>query len=313
MSRLRVYLVALILLGGATASRSSAASSDGIQATTGSIQGQVVDSSGAAVSGAKVSIYNAGTNFQATTQTDDSGAFKVFNIPYNDYKVRVEVQGFQPAEQSVDIHSAVPVQVTLGLTVATVSEQVNVTADQTHTVESDQTSADTDLNTALTGKLLGGSPAKSGLAAMVQTAPGVVTDDNQRIHVRGSESGNLTVVNGIPITDNMSALFSASIDPRTSSQVEVITGGIPAEFGDKLGAVINLTTKSGLNMPVSGSLSGNLGTFQTGDMAATFGGHAGKFGWFTSLSGSTTHRYLDAPNLENFHNVGRTANNLTTF
>src|SRR5262249_4910955 len=246
-------------------------------------------------------------------QTDDSGAFKVFNVPYNDYKVRVEVQGFQPAEQGVDIHSAVPAQVTFTLTVAAVTEQVNVTADQTHTVEKDQTSADTDQNTAMVGKLIGGSPSKGGLAAMVQTAPGVVTDDNQRIHVRGSESNVQTVVNGVPITDNMSAMFSTSIDPRTSSQVEVITGGIPAEFGHTLGAVVNLTTKSGLNMPISGSLGGGIGSLQTGDIAATFGGHASKFGWFTSLSGATTHRYLDGPNIENFHNVGRTANNLTTF
>src|SRR5262250_701488 len=311
MSRFRVFAAALLLLSGVPASRSSAAVCDGDQTTTGSIQGQVVDSSGAAVSGAKVSIYNAGTNFQATTQTDDSGTFKVFNIPYNDYKVRVEVQGFQPAEQGVDIHSAVPAQVTFTLTVAAVSEQVNVTADQAHTVERDQTSADTDLNTTMLGKSIGGAPAKSGLAAMVQTAPGVVTDDNQRIHVRGSESNVQTVVNGVPITDNMSAMFSTSIDPRTSSQVEVITGGIPAEFGDKLGAVVNLTTKSGLNMPISGSLSGGFGSLETGDMAATFGGHSGKFGWFTSLSGTTTHRYLDGPTIENFHNVGRTASNLT--
>jgi hypothetical protein len=307
-------MAALVVVSAAPALKSTAAADDeGNQATTGSIQGQVVDSAGASISGAKITVYNPGTSFQATVQTDDSGAFKVFNVPYNDYKVKAEVKGFQPAEQAVDIHSAVPAQVTFTLTVAAVSEQVNVTADQTHTVESDQTSADTDLNTAMVGKLIGGAPAKSGLAEMVKTAPGVVNDDNGRIHVRGSESNIQTVVNGVPITDNMSAIFSTSIDPRTSSQVEVITGGIAAEFGDKLGAVVNLTTKSGLNMPISGSLSGGFGSLETGDMAATFGGHEGKFGWFTSLSGSTTHRYLDAPTIDNFHNVGRTASNLTTF
>jgi hypothetical protein len=312
MLRLRLYLVALLLLAVVPGTRLQAAGEEPTQTTTGSIQGQVVDSSGAAVSGATVTVYNSGTGFQATTKTDDSGTFKTFNVPYNDYKVKVELRGFQPAEQPVDIHSAIPAQLTFTLTVAAVSEQVNVTADQTHTVESDQTSADTDLNTSMVGKLIGGAPAKSGLAAMVQTAPGVVTDDNQRIHVRGSESNVQTVVNGVAITDNMSAIFSTSIDPRTSSQVEVITGGIPAEFGHTLGAIVNLTTKSGLNMPISGSLSGGLGSLETGDIAASFGGHAGKFGWFTSLSGTTTHRYLDPPTIANFHNVGRTASNLTT-
>jgi hypothetical protein len=305
-------MAALVVLSVGPALKSTAAADDdGNQATTGSIQGQVVDTSGASVSGAKITVYNPGTSFQATVQTDDSGAFKVFNVPYNDYKVRVEIQGFQPVEQAVDIHSAVPAQLTFTLSVAAVSEQVNVTPDQNHAIESDQTSADTDLNTSMVGKLIGGSPARSGLAAMVQTAPGVVTDDNQRLHVRGTESNVQTVVNGVSITENMSAIFSPAIDPRSSSQVEVITGGIPAEF--TLGAIVNMTTKSGLNMPISGSLSGGIGSLETGDLAATFGGHASKFGWFTSLSGSTTHRYLDGPTIQNFHNVGRTASDLTTF
>src|SRR5215469_5352710 len=313
MLRFRLYLAAILLLVTVPCTKLHADGDDPTQTTTGSIQGQVVDSSGASISGATVTVYNSGTGFQATAKTDDTGTFKTFNVPYNDYKVKVEVQGFQTSEQSVDIHSAVPAQMTFKLTIAAVSEQVNVTADQTHTVESDQTSADTDLNTTMLGKSIGGAPSKSGLAAMVQTAPGAVTDDNQRIHVRGSESNVQTVVNGVPITDNMSALFSTSIDPRTSSQVEVITGGIPAEFGHTLGAIVNLTTKSGLNMPISGSLSGGIGSLETGDLAATFGGHVSKFGWFTSLSSSTTHRYLDGPTIENFHNVGRTASGLTTF
>jgi hypothetical protein len=121
-----------------------------------------------------------------------------------------------------------------------------------------------------------------------------------------------TVINGVPVTENMSAIFATSLDPRTASHVEVLTGGIPAEFGDKLGAVVNVNTKSGLDMPISGEISGNVGSFVTGDAAASFGGHVSRFGWFSAFSGSTTHRYLDPPTIENFHNIGRTASNLTT-
>src|SRR5262245_13679201 len=99
--------------------------SDNGQATTGAIQGQVTDSAGAAISGAKVSL--AGPNYQSATQTDDTGTFKFFNIPFKEYKVRVESQGFLPAEQSIDIHTAVPVQLTFALKIAEISEQVNVT------------------------------------------------------------------------------------------------------------------------------------------------------------------------------------------
>jgi outer membrane receptor protein involved in Fe transport len=281
------------------------------QATTGAIQGQVTDSSGAAISGAKVTLSNSSTHYQSATQTDDLGTFKFFNIPFNEYKVRVESDGFLPADQSVDIHSAVPVQLTFPLKVGTISEQVNVTAEDNQKVESDKTQADTALSTTFVNTLAGAAPSKA-LEKAVESAPGIVADDDGRYHSRGSESGVQTVINGIPISDNLSSVFSTSVDPRNASQIEVVTGGIPAEFGGNLAAVINLTTKSGLDIPISGEISGTLGSFQTGDAAASFGGHVKNFGWFSATSASTSHRYLDPPTIENFHNVGRSANNVTT-
>ncbi|HVG21848.1 MAG TPA: TonB-dependent receptor [Blastocatellia bacterium] len=282
------------------------------QSTTGAVQGAVTDPSGAAVAGANVELLNSITNYKVTTQTDDAGVFKFFNIPFNTYKITVEAGGFQATQQTVDVHSAVPAQMTFQLTVGAVSEQVSVSGNDTHLVEADRVAADTDVNVPLLSKMLGPAPSR-GLQKIVESVPGVASDDNGRFHPRGSESGIQTVINGVPVTENLSAIFSTSFDPRSISHVDVLTGGIPAEFGDKLGAVVNLNTKSGLDMPISGEISGNVGSFSTGDGAASFGGHAKKFGWFTAFTGSTTHRYLDPPTIENFHNKGRTANNLTTF
>src|SRR5262249_42813502 len=281
------------------------------QSTVGIVQGQVTDPSGAAVIAANVTLQNSITNYKVTAKTDDTGSFKFQNIPFNNYRLTVEAVDFQNSEQTVDVHSAVPIQLTVQLAVKNLSAEVNVTADDTHMIEADRTGADTDLNSPLLLKSLGAAPSR-GLQKMVESAPGVVADDNGRIHPRGSESNVQTVINGVPVTENMSAIFSTSIDPRTASHVEVLTGGIPAEFGDKLGAVVNVNTKSGLDMPISGSITGNVGSFVTGDVAADFGGHVNKFGWFTAFSGTTSHRYLDPPTIENFHNVGRTAGNLTT-
>ncbi|MFL6214051.1 MAG: TonB-dependent receptor [Blastocatellia bacterium] len=283
------------------------------QSTVGSVQGQVTDQSGAVLPGATVTLVNSVTGYKLMAKTDDAGNFKFVNIPFNTYKVTVNAPEFQPNEQSVDVHSAVPAQLAVQLAPKGLSEQVNVSAgDAGAVIEADRTSADTDLNTVSLLNNLGPAPSR-GLQKMIESAPGVVADDNGRIHPRGSESNVQTVINGVPMTENMSAIFSTSIDPRTTSHVEVLTGGIPAEFGDKLGAVVNLNTKSGLDMPISGEISGNLGSFSTGDVAASFGGHAKKFGWFTAFSGAATHRYLDPPTIENFHNTGRTASNLTTF
>jgi len=311
---LRNLLVITILSTLASAQPVPHLNADGIetsQATTGTVQGQVTDPSGAAVAGASVVLVNSITNYKVATQTDDTGAFRFQNVPYNSYKLTVSAPEFQTSEQTVDLHSAVPLQAPVQLAVKALSAEVNVTTDDSHMIEADRTGADTDLNTPMLMKQIGSAPSR-GLQKMVESAPGVVADDNGRIHPRGSESNVQTVINGIPVTENMSAIFATSIDPRTTSHVEVLTGGIPAEFGDKLGAVINVNTKSGLDIPISGEISGNIASFVTGDAAVTFGGHVSKFGWFTAASGSTTHRYLDPPTIENFHNTGRSANNLTT-
>jgi len=114
------------------------------------------------------------------------------------------------------------------------------------------------------------------------------------------------VVDGVPVTDNMSAIFSTSLDARTLRTVEVLTGGIPAEFGDKLAGIINVNTKSGLEGPTQGGLSFSGGSFSTGELSGDFSTHTKKLGFITNLSTSTSQRYLDPPTIDNFHNFGRT-------
>ncbi|MFY9554770.1 MAG: TonB-dependent receptor [Blastocatellia bacterium] len=312
MTRSLVGLIVLLTaVPVSVVSNVNASDSGGAQATTGAVQGQVTDPTGAAVAGATVTLSNSITNYRVSTQTDDAGAFRFQNVPFNSYKLTVTAPEFQTNDQPIDLHSAVPLQVTAQLAVKSLSAEVNVTAEDSHMIEADRTGSDTDLNTPMLMKQIGAAPSR-GLQKMVESAPGVVADDNGRIHPRGSESNVQTVINGIPVTENMSAIFATSLDPRTASHIEVLTGGIPAEFGDKLGAVVNVNTKSGLDMPISGEISGNIGSFVTGDAAASFGGHVTKFGWFTAFAASTTHRYLDPPTIENFHNIGRGASNLTT-
>lgn len=312
MIRNVLVLIVLSIVASAGPVRNLAPEGGGpSQATTGTVQGQVTDATGATVSGASVTLVNSITNYKVTTKSDDAGAFRFQNVPYNSYELTVTAAEFQQSHQDIDLHSAVPLQVTIQLAVKGLRAEVTVTTDDSHMIEADRTGSDTDLNTPMLMKQIGSAPSR-GLQKMVESAPGVVADDNGRIHPRGSESNVQTVINGIPVTENMSAIFATSLDPRTTSHVEVLTGGIPAEFGDKLGAVVNVNTKSGLDMPISGEISGNIGSFVTGDAGATFGGHIARFGWFTAAFASTTHRYLDPPTIGNFHNTGRGASNLTT-
>ncbi|MFN2493803.1 MAG: TonB-dependent receptor [Pyrinomonadaceae bacterium] len=275
------------------------------QSRIGAIQGSVKDPSGALIRDAKVTVVQPHTGYSQTVVTDAQGTFKLVNVPFNTYKVAAEATGFQTTEQSIDIESTIPLNLDFSLPLVGATAAVTVTSDDAAVLEQDRTSSDTDLNQAILERPLGASPSRA-IESMVASAPGFVTDDNGRMHPRGSESQVQYVVDGVPVTDNMSAIFSTSLDARTLRTVEVLTGGIPAEFGDKLAGVINVNTRSGLEGPTQGGISLSGGSFSTGEIAADFSTHTKRFGFLTNLSTTTSQRYLDSPTIDNFHNFGRT-------
>ncbi|MDQ1590606.1 MAG: hypothetical protein QOG71_1233 [Pyrinomonadaceae bacterium] len=278
----------------------------GVAAQThiGTVQGTVRDPGGALVPGASVRIADPTSGYRQTAQTDEQGEFKFLNIPFHIYTVRVEAAGFQPVEKSIDVETAIPTSVELTLAVATASETVTVT-ENASLIEADKTSSDTNISQTLLERPLGAVPSR-GIEAIVASAPGFAPDDNGRLHPRGSESQVQYVVDGIPITDNLSAIFATSLDARTLRTVEVLTGGISAEFGDKLGGVVNVNTRSGRETPTQGVVTFSGGSFSTGEIGVNFSTRTDKLGLLTNLSATTSQRFLDPPTIENFHNFGRT-------
>lgn len=275
------------------------------QSRIGSIQGTVKDPSGALVAGAQVTVTQPVTRYTQTVQTDQSGSFKLVNVPFNTYNVRASAPGFQSSEQSIDLESTVPLNLDFSLPIGTTEAAVTVTEGAATLLEPDRSSSDTDISQTVLERPLGAAPSRA-IESIVSSAPGFVSDDNGRMHPRGSESQVQYVVDGVPVTDNLSAIFSTSLDARTLRTVEVLTGGIPAEFGDKLAGVVNVNTRSGLEGPTQGGISFSGGSFSTGETAVDFSTHTKRFGFLTNLSASTSQRYLDPPTIENFHNFGRT-------
>src|SRR5260370_20599439 len=97
-------------------------------ASAGSVHGTAVGPDSKPMSGALVTLRNDVTGFKQQTATGTDGVFTFFNVPYNPYTLRVEVQGFAPVTRDVDIHSAVPVEAPVKLAVAQLSESISVTA-----------------------------------------------------------------------------------------------------------------------------------------------------------------------------------------
>src|SRR4026209_689642 len=86
------------------------------QARIGSVQGVVKDPTGALVPNAKITVTQPVTGYRQTTQTDAQGSFKLVNVPFNTYKVRAEANGFQPAEETIDLETTIPLNLELSVT-----------------------------------------------------------------------------------------------------------------------------------------------------------------------------------------------------
>ncbi|MEY2396222.1 MAG: hypothetical protein QOF94_2567, partial [Acidobacteriaceae bacterium] len=91
---------------------------------SGSINGSVVDPTGAVVANARVTIHNPVSGFDRSTTTDASGRFNFTNIPFNPYHLTIAAEGFSSYAQDVEPRSAVPVSVAIKLQVAGSTTQV---------------------------------------------------------------------------------------------------------------------------------------------------------------------------------------------
>lgn len=271
---------------------------------SGSIQGSVLDPSGAAVVGATVEIHNPVSGFDRSTSTDASGNFKFTNIPLNPYHLTVTAAGFELAQQDVMLHSSVPINVKVTLQIASGTTTVTVQGEAGDLVEQSP-SAHTDVDRNLIEKLPIANQS-IGLSAVITNAtPGVAADANGFFHPFGDHAQASISLDNQPITDQYSKLFSNQISLDAIQSMEVVAGAPPAEYGDKTSLVINAVTRSGLGqLKPTGSFSAQYGSFGTTGVNFSLGIGGKKWGNFLATNLTDSSRFLDSPELTPLHDNG---------
>jgi len=274
----------------------------------GSIEGVVKDSSGGVVAGAKVEISYAVSGYQRETTTGSDGAFRFTNVPFNGYHLVVTAPGFGSYTQDVDVRSSVPTGIQIGLKVGTAASSITVEANGGDLVENDP-SFHTDVDTGLTDRMPLESQSSSVSSLVTLATPGVVADSNGLFHGLGDHAENSFSVDGQPITDQQSKVFSNQIPLDSIQSLEAVSGGPPAEYGDKTSLVIKVTTRSGLGVTKpTGSVFTSYGSF--GSVSSGFRLAIGgpKWGNFIAANGLNTSRFLDPPELQAIHDKGNEEN-----
>src|SRR6202521_4923043 len=280
---------------------------------SGSIEGVVKDPSGSSVPGAKVEISNPVSGFHRETTTDSDGVFRVTNVPFNPYHLVVTAAGFNSSTQDVDVRSTVPTNLQISLKIGAAATSVTVEAKGEDLVETDP-SFHTDVDTSLIDRLPLESQSSAASSLVTLASPGVVADSNGLFHGLGDHAENSFSVDGQPITDQQSKVFSNQLPVDSIQSMEVISGAPPAEYGDKTSLVIKVTTRSGLGQTQpTGTVTTSYGSFGsvTGGANLAIGGS--KWGTFVSVSGLNTGRFLDPPEFQVMHSKGNEENSFDRF
>jgi hypothetical protein len=270
----------------------------------GTVQGTVTDPSGAAITNAVVTVHNPLTGYSQSTTSGQDGSFRLVNLPPNPYHLEVKAANFAPFEQDVTVRSSLPVQVKASLVLAGGKQTVTVEAAGADMLEVDP-SAHVDTDQGILTKLPTIDPGAGLSEAIVYSTGGVAADGNGFFHPLGDHAQVSFNIDGQPISDQQSKVFSTQLPASAIQGMEIVTGSPDAEFGDKTSLVANITTRSGLGLGrVSGSVDANYGTFGTtgGDMGLGYG--TAKFGNFLAVEGTRSGRFLDTPEFLPYHDIG---------
>lgn len=277
------------------------------QSNSGTISGTITDPTGAVVPGATVTIANAVSGYSRTQTTDSAGHFQFVNVPFNPYQLTASSAGFQQFTKRVEVNSAVAQVVPVTLAIAVSTQTVTVDAP-TDLIEQDP-SAHTDIDRSTISTLPIESASSQLSAIVTETSPGVAADSDGQIHGLGDHGEVSFSVDGQPITDQQSKVFSNQLPATAVQSIEVIEGAPPAEYGDKTSLVVVATTRSGQGVTKpSGDVTLSYGSFGTSNLSGDLAYGGQNWGNFISVSGLESGRFLDAPEFAVYHDKGNEEN-----
>jgi hypothetical protein len=271
------------------------------QTNTGELRLKVTDPSGLGFS-TIVDISNSASDYRKSLQTSADGTLDVQRLPYGVYTLEFHPQGFAAVSRTVEVRSAQPVHLAIQLQLSTVRQSVKVSGAST-LLNPAQAGTTDHVGSGFIQNRVSSIPGRS-LQDLVNTQPGWLYEGNAVLHPRGSEYQTQFVIDGVPLTDNRSPSFGPEIEANDVQSMNIYTAGIPAQYGRKMGGVIEVNTLQDLQPGFHGKVVLSGGSFASAGAFAE-----GQYVWKKnalggSASGSRTDRYLNPVVPENYSNSG---------
>jgi outer membrane cobalamin receptor len=253
------------------------------------LEGRVHDVHGEPVVEAKLVIYGAGHHEVEATDTDQGGRFRIPSLAPGLYEVEVAAEGFSKLRQPLQVTGPIA-----DLTFEMFERRPFETVVRTS--EAPLPSGDGTTTSTLTQRDLQALPAgtQRTLNDVIATQQGVTADNYGAIHVRGNFAGLMFRVDGIPLPAAVQDRLEQLLEPQVVDRINVIVGGLPAEYGQQVGGVIDIQTLRPAG-PVAGDLELSYGSYNTVEGQANVAGTVGPVSALAAGSFETTNRGLDPP------------------
>lgn len=273
------------------------------QVNTGELRLRVTDSSGVDLQ-ASVTVLSQGNQYSAAFATDNGGKVDIQTLPYGIYQITVKKQGFSAISKTIEVRSALPVDSTVELRVAPLNTTVTVNETET-LVDPNRPSSVMQIGAKQIEKRVTSLPGRS-VEDLINTQPGWIYEGNAVLHPRGAEAQIQFVIDGIPLTDNRSPSFGPEIEADDVNSMSIYTAGIPAEYGRKMGGVVELNTKRDTNPGLHGLVVLSGGSYDTAQGYSQVQDSWGKNTLGATAAGGRTSHYLNPVVPENYSNAGTT-------
>jgi hypothetical protein len=284
-------LVVLVLFVGSTSGYA--------QRVRGELHIEVRDPQGATLAAA-AELLSEANQFHRTFLVGSDGRYVAQDLAFGIYRLTLRAKGFAPRTDLIEIRSEVPVRISVTMGLAPVETEVHV-GDSATLVDPYRTGAVYSIGQRAIAEQISAQPGLD-LADLVAEEPGWIYEANGVLHPRGSEYNVQYIVDGLPLTQNRSPAFAPALDPEDVESLRVLTANYPAEYGRKLGGIVEVNTEKNLPTGLHGQFSANGGSFATVNTSAGISYTYGKTRFALSGDGFHTDRYLDPPVLANFTN-----------
>jgi hypothetical protein len=274
------------------------------QRVRGELHVEVRDSQGKEVA-ATAELVSEANQLHRKFQIAADGQATMQDLPFGIYRLSLTAEHFAPWNKLIEIRSEVPVRVVATLGVAPLTTEVQVN-DSATLVDPSSTGTIYSIGREAISEEIPAQPGRD-LSDLVNEQPGWLREANGILHPRGSEYDVQYVFDGLPLTQNRSPAFAPSFDAGEVESMRVLTASFPAEYGRKLGGVVEVTTTKDLPTGLHGQFEADGGSFSTVMGSAAVSYSRGKNRFSASGNGFHGDRYLDPPVLQNFTNRGNAA------